>query len=1007
MKNVYILLLCVINSSLLAAQDYHTIAAKIIDIETNQPIQFVNVGFFEKGIGTVSNKIGTFSLTYKIDEITSDDVLQISSLGYETKNVYFYELKDLISYKVLIKLQPKSYNLDEVVLTKEKREFEKTGSSYYTRSQIGYWRNTEGLGGEIATKVTVNHRNTLLENLSFNIEENYSDSLLVRVKVYDYYRGVPGKELVNQNIFHLIKKKKGVETIPLKKYNIIVDENIVVSLELVEIYGNTIYFALSASPYGGLSFTKNASQDGWRVYEDVGISYNLISSYTKGTAGLAEVSRKKPENIKVFWDTSLAMQERDLKNELKLLNKYLKNLENASVEVIKFNSGETISKIFTYRDGKNKEILDYLESSYYLGTTDYSRVLKEVEPGIEAVLLFTNGQSLLSHLQPKMSAPIFSINSLPNANHQLLQDVALFSDGHYINLNKDSVKEGLIYLQNEVDDLNTYNTLDTKDKRGYVYGVVYDDKGPIANATVEIQNSFIQATTGPNGRYVINAKNGDVLTIKAFGRYSKDTIVSRTKKIHIPLDEDAVLLDEVQLKKRIDRAAEIVDTPFGKKKRGSVGFSTFRTFTDKDILPIHIFWDDVFKRLPGVIYVKGRPALRKTKNTSFGGINYPAIIVDDMMYDQNEGQFPPPMDLQMVKSVTVLSTLNATLRYGQLAVHGAIVVTLKKGEDFDRNITSEDKSKPLPKKPKYKETMSTFEIAQNNITKSDNLIALENSENLFQAKQLFSAQMAQEETPLISYLVDAADYFYAKDPDFGIGVVSSIAHFAKDNPKALKTLAYQFENLGSYDKAHIIYKQLLEINNRDIQSYLDLARSFKQIGAYKSAGELYTNMLFNAIPEIDFTAAAGLITSEASQLIALHKSKINFQEFPPELLTEAFNPDIRMVFEWNDATTDFELQFVDPDNNYFTYSHTLFENENEVKAEIKDGIASKEFILDKPQPGKWLININPLGETNAKNPTFIKYTLYRNYGTELEVKTIKVIDLNKYRGKLTLDSFVY
>jgi hypothetical protein len=98
---------------------------------------------------------------------------------------------------------------------------------------------------------------------------------------------------------------------------------------------------------------------------------------------------------------------------------------------------------------------------------------------------------------------------------------------------------------------------------------------------------------------------------------------------------------------------------------------------------------------------------------------------------------------------------------------------------------------------------------------------------------------------------------------------------------------------------------------------------------------------------------------------------------------------------------------VDPENNFYTYSHTLFENQREVQADIKNGISSKEFVLDKAVPGKWLININPLGESNKRNPTFIKYTLYRNYGTELETKTIKTIDLSKYKGKLTLDSFVY
>lgn len=1008
MKNTYLLLLFLTTTSFLAAQEYSTLAAKIIDAKTNLPVEFVNVGFLDRGIGTVSDSFGNFKLNYKTNRITGDDILQISSIGYETKIIYFYELKELNSYEFAISLVPKEYGLAEVLLTSEKREFERLGKTTYAKSRGGYWRDLEGLGGEIATKVNINHRNTLLHDLSFNIQENLSDSLLVRVKIYDYHRGFPGKELLYQNIFHVISKKKGVETIPLKDYNIVVDKNIVVSLELVEIYGDIIYFSVSASPYGGLSFTKKLSQDTWRAYEDIGISYNLISSYSK-QFNATTVARKKPEKIQVFWDTSMALQERNTKDELKLLSKYLKKLGNVNVEVIKFNNGEHILKTFECIAGDSEAIVSYLEDSYYLGATDYSQIVREKNKEVEAVLLFTNGKSVLSSLEPEISAPIFTVNSFANANHQSLQNAAIYSGGHYINLDKSSIKEGLDFLLNDIEDKHSYDPLDTKDKRGFVYGVIYDENGPVQDATVEIKDTFVQATTGPNGRYVIDAQKGDLLSVKAFGRYTKDTIVSRIKKLHIPLEGNVVVLNEVKLKEKIDVGAEIVDTPFGKKKRGSVGFSTIRRFTEKDILPTHLYWYDVLIRLPGVILVRGGYAIRKTMRSSFlnGGLGYPAIVVDDMIYDQNAGQFPPPMDMQTIKSIVVLSTPGSTVRYGQLAAYGAIVVELKKPEDYDRNLTQAKPKKELTKRPKYTEKTTTIEIAQATNPKSDLLLALENTADVNAAKKRYANQLQTIGTPSISYLIEASSYFQSKDLDFAKGVVSTIAHLAPDNSKALKTLAYQHEKLGNYKDAHKIYNRLLRVNNRDVQSYLDYARSLKQIKEYKEAGDLYAKMMYNQIPEIDFTAVAEMINSETRQLVSLHKSKINFQELPNVVLTNYFSQDIRMVFDWNDAATDFELQFVDPDNNYFTYSHTVFENGEEVAAEIKDGIASKEFVLNNPTPGKWLINVNPLGEKETKNATFIKYTLYRNYGKPNETKTIKLIDLSKYEKKITVDSFVY
>ena len=55
----------------------------------------------------------------------------------------------------------------------------------------------------------------------------------------------------------------------------------------------------------------------------------------------------------------------------------------------------------------------------------------------------------------------------------------------------------------------------------------------------------------------------------------------------------------------------------------------------------------------------------------------------------------------------------------------------------------------------------------------------------------------------------------------------------------------------------------------------------------------------------------------------------------------------------------------------------------------------------------WIINIENYTIQDSSNPTFIKYTVYKNYGRPNEIKKVKVLDLNKLKQKITLDILKY
>jgi pentatricopeptide repeat protein len=244
------------------------------------------------------------------------------------------------------------------------------------------------------------------------------------------------------------------------------------------------------------------------------------------------------------------------------------------------------------------------------------------------------------------------------------------------------------------------------------------------------------------------------------------------------------------------------------------------------------------------------------------------------------------------------------------------------------------------------------------------------------------------------------------DKDFALSILSNIADIAYNNPKALKTLAYKYEELNKPQDAMIIYKRIAILQGKDAQSYRDLAHIYTQTGNYKEAMQLYKQMLSNKIEGVDFTGLQKTIESEIKHLTTVHRDKINFKGLPDKYLEANFKYNTRIVFEWNDPYAEFELQFVNPKMKYFSWSHTKNNNYERILGEITNGYFTEEYIIDDENSGEWIINIQSFKEGETANPDYLKYTVYQHYGLENETKTIRVIKLSEYQQKVTLDEFV-
>jgi len=986
------------------AQYQITIDAIVLDKASEKPIAFANIGFIKKSIGTVSDEKGHFTLVYDEAIIGEHEILQISTLGYATLKIRASQLFESLSKDNKIYLSPKPYHLDAVVLTNEKREQKVIGTSSFNEKTIGYWKDKGALGGEIATKINIKNKKTKLLELKLHVEENVSDSLRVRINVYNYEKRYPKGNLLTANIYHTITKKEGKETIDLSAYNIRVDDDIVIGIELIEVYGDKIGFAIAANSYLGPSYIRYISQDKWKRNLEGGINFSVLVSYPVDQKKEVTILRTTPEKITLFWDSSRPMKERMLDRELELLSNYLRKIKTTSLEVIKFSAFKSEAKQFKIEKGKSKAVEAYLRDTDYDGSSSFANILKQNDFDADAILLFSDGNTLLSKFESEINVPVFSINTLKKANHLGLQKAAFYADGHYINLYRVSSRLALELMLNEVDDNTAYaaNQEINQSARGNIIGTVNSNSKPLQGATVRVKNSFVEAQTDVEGRYAIAATEGDILLVNYFGMSGKEVLVIKDGPLNIDLEPDGELLEEVVLQGNA-KGEELIDTPYGKKTFGAVTFAFDELKKEEISQGIHHL-DQIVAKLPGVV-IMGYGADKRyffARNLSKKG-EVPIIVIDDIIYQQYNGlDNLPPIDMQNIESVKAIKSVIGTNRYGGLGVYGAIVIKTQ--------ATSVGSLKRAAQRPSAliqgNEYVEETPLFNSNNRPIEYILQLEAAESYEIARKIYKDQRVKTSQLSIPYLINVSEYFRKWDMDYADNIVSNILEIGHENPKALKVLAYKLEENNRLKAAVKVYEIISRLRPNEAQSYRDLALIYTQSGDYTRALSLYSQILNGYYTGVDFNGLKNVIRSELKHLLAKHRSKVDYSNVHADYLKTDFKYDIRIVFDWNDPNTEFEVQFVNPKKKFFTWSQTKLDNREHMLEGIKKGYHSAEFIIDDDTLGEWIINIESINETSKLNPSYLKYTVYRNYGLSNETKTVNLINLNDCKPKITFDKLV-
>ena len=243
----------------------------ITDKNTLQPVEYANIGIFEKGVGTVSNTDGNFEFIIPVE--FKDNPITVKHLGYKDVIVNITEVNsDPSSLK--IELEPSVSELKEVIISATRE----TNIGYKPNGeQVKGFFKAAGLGLEGGTLIK-NNGQILLTQFNLNILKIPFDSLKFRVNFYAVKNNKPYETINKKDIvFTVLKSDTGAFSLPLQNEKIQVTDNFICAIELIELFGNNAEnteFLFSAIPNKeGVIYKKTISMGKWERIKNYSLCF--------------------------------------------------------------------------------------------------------------------------------------------------------------------------------------------------------------------------------------------------------------------------------------------------------------------------------------------------------------------------------------------------------------------------------------------------------------------------------------------------------------------------------------------------------------------------------------------------------------------------------------------------------------------------------------------------------------------------------------------------------------
>ena len=680
----------------------------------------------------------------------------------------------------------------------------------------------------------------------------------------------------------------------------------------------------------------------------------------------------------LLWDTSYSMVDRNLDNDLDYLNEYFFKNSNTEVTLIKFSNDIILTETYGIKNSNWLDLKKELQNTTYDGSTNYNKLTVSES---DEVLLFSDGYTYDSKF-PKLNASLIVISSNKEYNTDFLKTIAKGSKKEFVNLRT---------VQSNNSKASKFKTIN---------GRVSDENGYLSDVTVISRDNNLQTITDSLGNFSIEAQNRGILEFRYIGKNTILSRVSESTSKNIYMTDGNMILDEVILE---NKKKEVIDNGYGKLDKKSLGYSV-ETLDGNKIIPSNTdVKDAVAGKFAGVKIGANDDLTQfvgRGRYTTILGNQYGLIVVDGLAIKQSDSSMGAGfigdtgfINPENIESVTYLKGLAATNIYGTEGRNGVLLIKTKTGSSSFKK----KKKRQLGNTPTYIDDIEIEEVIDKPyIREISQTTTIEDAYKMYLSQRKLYGKD-------ISFFFDIASYFKNwNNPYLVKRILSNVLEINKKlNLEILRALAYKYDEFELFEESIKVNKQLISFKPSESQSYRNLALSYQLNKQFTKAQEIYNKIHTNQYSDVNsFNGLKQTINAEYKNLVALHNSNLIATNIP-EFYKKNAEYDTRIVFEWSHFDAEFDLQIVNPQKRYFTWSHTQKEESSRFIKETSQGYGLEEFFITKKDKGEWLFNLIYYGKKTGDNsmPSFVKVTVYSNFGKPTQTKKVTVKDLNDLNKK--------
>ncbi|MEL7122777.1 MAG: carboxypeptidase-like regulatory domain-containing protein, partial [Bacteroidota bacterium] len=174
------------------------VKGKVVDAKTKESLPFVHIGVYNQNVGVISDDLGNFRINLK--NMSQSDSLVFSIIGYADKAI---KISDLDNNFNEVTMDAFSYQIKPIVVTPEDNApIKNYGLVKPSKTTIGQSGIKDfGFGGEWGILIKNEGDTYLMESIHFHTRFNTMDSVLFRMNVYEVSNGMPGRSLLDKEVF--------------------------------------------------------------------------------------------------------------------------------------------------------------------------------------------------------------------------------------------------------------------------------------------------------------------------------------------------------------------------------------------------------------------------------------------------------------------------------------------------------------------------------------------------------------------------------------------------------------------------------------------------------------------------------------------------------------------------------------------------------------------------------------------------------------------------------------